>query len=52
MEIDSVTQRARNAETAFLEMYQKLGLAPDPVPLMENVIVRFFLLFLTQCDSQ
>lgn len=43
MEIDAVTSRARNAETAFLEVYQKLSAAPDPVPLMENVMVRLSL---------
>ena len=49
LEIDQITARARTAESAFLEIVQKLSLAPDPVPLIENVLVRsalvlFFLL--------
>jgi homeobox protein cut-like len=34
-EIDRLTQRARNSETAFLNVYKLLAEAPDPRPLLE-----------------
>lgn len=34
-EIDRLTQRGRNAETAFLSVYKLLAEAPDPRPLLE-----------------
>lgn len=34
-EIDKLTQRARNSETAFLNVYKLLAEAPDPRPLLE-----------------
>ncbi|KAL4425119.1 hypothetical protein ABPG77_008224 [Micractinium sp. CCAP 211/92] len=35
-EVDKLTQRSKAAEAAFLELYQKLYEAPDPVPALAS----------------
>lgn len=45
-EIDSLTKRAKSAESAFLDVYKVLAEAPDPYPLLEAAVVRFVLTIL------
>ena len=42
-EIDSLTKRSKSAESAFLNLYKVLADAPDPYPLLEAAVVRYFL---------
>lgn len=37
-EIDGLTRRSKVAESAFLNIYKVLAEAPDPYPLLENVV--------------
>ncbi|BFZ61164.1 hypothetical protein YB2330_002223 [Saitoella coloradoensis] len=37
-EIDSLTKRAKNAESHFLSLYKVVGEAPDPYPLLEATL--------------
>jgi homeobox protein cut-like len=39
-EIDSLTKRAKTAESAFLSVYKVIAEAPDPYPLLEAALVR------------
>jgi homeobox protein cut-like len=41
-EIDYLTKRSKSAESAFLNLYKVLADAPDPYPLLEAAVVRFF----------
>ena len=47
-EVDKLTQRAKYAEGAFLDMYQKLYEAPDPAPALASALVRAAHMF---CDT-
>eukprot|EP00047_Mylnosiga_fluctuans_P021623 m.107027 g.107027 ORF g.107027 m.107027 type:complete len:649 (+) comp8964_c0_seq1:1835-3781(+) len=38
-EVDTLTKRGKGAEAAFLAVYQKLAVAPDPMPLIDAAIV-------------
>lgn len=42
-EIDNLTKRSKSAESAFLNLYKVLADAPDPYPLLEVAVVRFFI---------
>ena len=41
-EIDNLTKRSKSAESAFLSVYKVLADAPDPYPLLDAAVVRFF----------
>jgi len=44
-EVDNLTKRAKFGENAFLNIYQKLYEAPDPVPALSSGAVRKPFLF-------
>lgn len=48
-EVDNLTKRAKFGENAFLNVYQKLYEAPDPVPALSSGAVSSHSSFLSRC---
>uniref|UniRef100_A0A8C4R0I8 Protein CASP n=1 Tax=Eptatretus burgeri TaxID=7764 RepID=A0A8C4R0I8_EPTBU len=51
-EVDALSRRSEEAETAFLEVYKQLMVLPDPAPLLENASSRLIKLQNVELERQ